>query len=513
MKAPAQASPSRSTIAALALATFGCAPAAGLRPSLTLPLDWSCPESVPREAYRDPRVLPECTAPPELLELLELLRPEFQDDLDPPPGWAALRRYASTLTSTQFQAMLERFVNPDGSLTPHVLVDPVRSALVPEPVLAPEVSIPFLAPAPATSVGATPPMKAQPLLEPLAPDVPFRRERWMTLRAGRGPRRPFGPLRVAIDPGHLGGEFARLERRLYLWGPAESGARLSLREGDLTLRTALELATKLEADGVEVRLTRTESTPRFREPPEQRLQRADRFERGLAADPAIRALLAARPARELRRLRTAAVLHHLRTQLTTFDLRERVRALADFAPDALVVLHYNAGAWETGARADTALIAMVRGMVQAHRVRSSAARHRAVRDAFELDEFNASVHLAAACMRGMSETLELPVADVNRYADHQPVGRSDGSMLGVDAWNGLVFRVAEWPAVLLEGPFMNERDETPRLARALEAPLHAGGTRTERYAEGVARGLRAWASRWLEREDNAFGPIDAGEYR
>jgi hypothetical protein len=39
----------------------------------------------------------------------------------------------------------------------------------------------------------------------------------------------------------------------------------------------------------------------------------------------------------------------------------------------------------------------------------------------------------------------------------------------------------------------------------MEAPLHQPGTRTERYAEGLAQGILEWAARWLAQERNDFG--------
>jgi hypothetical protein len=39
----------------------------------------------------------------------------------------------------------------------------------------------------------------------------------------------------------------------------------------------------------------------------------------------------------------------------------------------------------------------------------------------------------------------------------------------------------------------------------MRAPLYQKGTRTERYAEGVAQGILEWASQWLAQEKNDFG--------
>lgn len=60
------------------------------------------------------------------------------------------------------------------------------------------------------------------------------------------------PQRIAIDPGHYGGKLAGVEKRLF------SYKSKSIREGDLTLFTALKLKKLLEEKGYEVFITRRE---------------------------------------------------------------------------------------------------------------------------------------------------------------------------------------------------------------------------------------------------------------
>ncbi len=79
--------------------------------------------------------------------------------------------------------------------------------------------------------------------------------------------------------------------------------------------------------------------------------------------------------------------------------------------------------------------------------------------------------------------------------------------MGVDAWDGAVLRYLDVPAVLLEGPYQNERDEMARLAAALAAPLGAPGTRTERYADALASCVEQFTQRWLGSDRNPFGPF------
>lgn len=64
------------------------------------------------------------------------------------------------------------------------------------------------------------------------------------------------PLRVVLDPGHIGGEFAKLEQRWF-----QIGEDLPVAEGDLVLEVAHRLRKRLEELGCEVVLVRTDAEP------------------------------------------------------------------------------------------------------------------------------------------------------------------------------------------------------------------------------------------------------------
>ncbi|MBK1880422.1 N-acetylmuramoyl-L-alanine amidase family protein [Pelagicoccus mobilis] len=69
-------------------------------------------------------------------------------------------------------------------------------------------------------------------------------------------RSSFEGMRIAIDPGHLGGKWGRMEHRSFAIG---EGA--IVQEGDLVLATALRLERELEALGAEVFLLRESAGP------------------------------------------------------------------------------------------------------------------------------------------------------------------------------------------------------------------------------------------------------------
>src|SRR6184192_4365211 len=70
------------------------------------------------------------------------------------------------------------------------------------------------------------------------------------------PDKPLGGLRIALDPGHLGGKWAKMEERWF-----QVGDSAPVKEGDLTLRVARLLAPRLRALGATVSFARSHAGP------------------------------------------------------------------------------------------------------------------------------------------------------------------------------------------------------------------------------------------------------------
>jgi N-acetylmuramoyl-L-alanine amidase len=70
------------------------------------------------------------------------------------------------------------------------------------------------------------------------------------------PNKPLANLRIALDPGHLGGKWAKMEERWFQVGDTKP-----VTEGDLTLRVARLLAPRLRKLGAKVLFVRNTSQP------------------------------------------------------------------------------------------------------------------------------------------------------------------------------------------------------------------------------------------------------------
>src|SRR5207302_8821222 len=70
------------------------------------------------------------------------------------------------------------------------------------------------------------------------------------------PEKPISGLRVALDPGHLGGKGAKMEERWFQVGDTKP-----VTEGDLTLRVSQMLASRLRKLGATVLYVRNSADP------------------------------------------------------------------------------------------------------------------------------------------------------------------------------------------------------------------------------------------------------------
>jgi len=155
----------------------------------------------------------------------------FLSPLAPKPEWSNLQPYAGTITAGEFQDLLERVYVPDGSWRKWISLTPSQAVISPSP-------------------------GAAPIVLPLAPpgSIPKAPPRYWKGREERSPLpgKPLAGMRIALDPGHLGGAYAQMEARWFRIGNSRP-----VEEGEMTLIVAKLLKVRLQSLGAEVWLTRT----------------------------------------------------------------------------------------------------------------------------------------------------------------------------------------------------------------------------------------------------------------
>ena len=151
--------------------------------------------------------------------------------LAPQPDWDSIGRYSGTITAAGFERLLQQVYVPDGSWRGWISLTPGEAVITPRAGAAPIIL-------PLASPGNTPKIPPR-----------FWKERGQRFPQ---PGKPLAGLRIAIDPGHLGGQYAKMEARWF-----QIGHSRPVEEGEMTLIVAKLLKQRLEAMGAEVWLTRT----------------------------------------------------------------------------------------------------------------------------------------------------------------------------------------------------------------------------------------------------------------
>lgn len=186
---------------------------------------------------------------------------------------------------------------------------------------------------------------ALPFRPPEAPMAPPQGERYWRTREeilqthARTPGKPLTGLRLVLDPGHLGGRWARMEERWFRMGPDLA----PVTEGDMTLQVAKLLKPRLEALGAVVKLTRTSSRPVTKRRPRH-------FQAQAEAD--LRRMGVTEPRRHYRpsdppEARWKTIQWHAEKYFyRVSEIRERARLVnTRLQPDLALCLHFNAEAW------------------------------------------------------------------------------------------------------------------------------------------------------------------------
>ncbi len=317
------------------------------------------------------------------------------------------------------------------------------------------------------------------------PYNPYWRPRSELPPAPDDPAKPLAGVKIALDPGHLGAGWAKLEERWFTIGDAPP-----VMEGELTLRVANLLADRLRALGATVFLTRDSGEPATDQRP------AD-F-RDIA-----RATLAARgvknPPEDYRDSFDPDRLNSLRWEsehlFVRADIMARARRVnAEFKPDLALCLHFNAEAW--GDPTAPTLVdknhfhVLINGCYSADELAEDDTRFQMLiklLNGSHTEELAAAEAIAGTVARATG----LPP-----YEYTKPNALRVGPSPYVYARNLLANRLYECPTVYLEPYVMNSPEVFARVqAGDYEGEREVAGVRRpsifREYADGVTAGVVA----------------------
>ena len=299
--------------------------------------------------------------------------------------------------------------------------------------------------------------------------------------------KPLAGFHIALDPGHLGGAWAKMEERWFKIGDAPP-----VQEGDMTLRVAQLLAPRLESLGAKVSLVRAEAEPitpyrpsDFTETARQFLQRA-----GIAqprenfdgpSDPEKEQTIGWQ--RELLFYRNSEIRR--RASLVNYRME----------PDLVLCLHFNAEPWgdpnHPTLSQNNHLHLLINGSYLPPEVELDDERFEMLQKLLSR-AFPEELELAESLAGTMAKATGLPPYHY-KTENVTPIGKSGY----VYARNLMATRLYRCPTVYLEPYVMNSRAVFVRVkAGEYEGTrMVAGKTRPSiyrEYVEGVVEGVLAY---------------------
>jgi N-acetylmuramoyl-L-alanine amidase len=296
---------------------------------------------------------------------------------------------------------------------------------------------------------------------------------------------PLSGVTIALDPGHLGAEWAKMEERWFQMG----ADTVPVAEGDMTLLTARLLAAKLKARGADVVFVRNDTEPLTKLRPED-LRDAAREQLKRQGIGLIREDYngAADPLRMNSVKWTSELLFY-----RIAEIQERARLVNEkLQPDMVLCLHYNAEAWGDPAKPTLVnkdhMHVMVNGCYSAQELMLDDVRYAMLMKLLTRcypEELTVAEHVAD----DLAEATGLPP-----YEYTQGNAKRVGDDPYVWARNLLANRVYQCPVIYIEPYVMNSPEVWARVQAGNYEGLRmvAGKMRQSiyrEYASAVAQGV------------------------
>jgi N-acetylmuramoyl-L-alanine amidase len=147
--------------------------------------------------------------------------------LAPAPDWSSLHGYQHAITRAEFTQLINGVYSIDGAFWSYADIDDAHLVLF-------------------SDAGKHQPIFTLQFAASAAAELP-RPYSYHTSSISQDPKQPLKGLKIALDPGHIGGDWSKLEARYFKLGddpPVE--------EAKLNLITCQRLAERLQADGADI---------------------------------------------------------------------------------------------------------------------------------------------------------------------------------------------------------------------------------------------------------------------
>ena len=382
--------------------------------------------------------------------------------LSQPPDWSRLDRYQETITGSEFADLLNTVYAPNYAASQWIKLEPADAVI---------------------QENATEKFILRFAANPGATALPPRY--WKAAeRFGPNPEQPLSGVSIAIDPGHLGGDWAKMEERWF-----QIGNSVPVKEGDLTLRVAQLLAPRLEGLGAKVTLVRSAPGPVTGIRPDQLTAQAAESLR----DRGVTNMLPSYngPADPNREDSVPWEAERLFYRVDEIHARARI-VNEQIKPDLAICLHFNAEPWGDPVHPNLVRVNHLHLLVNGA-YSSAELGYDDERFAMLMKLLNRSYHQELACSEAVAAAMAR-VTGLPPYRYSTPNAKSVGTSGYVWARNLLANRLYQCPVIYIEAYVMNSEDFFARVqAGEYDGLRNFGGVMRQNifqeYVEGVVEGL------------------------
>ena len=306
--------------------------------------------------------------------------------------------------------------------------------------------------------------------------------------------KPLSGLRIALDPGHLGGKWAKMEERWFQVGNTQP-----VQEGDLTLKVARILAPRLRELGAKVLFVRNSNEPVTAKRPDDFRELATKIliKNGVP-QPRAEVLDPNDPEKEQTIRWQSEILFYRYSEI------RRRAALVNFKlhPDLVLCLHFNAEGWGDPNNPTLTdinhLHLLVNGSYLQQELKFDDERFEMIRRLLSR-AYDEELPLADAVASAMARETQLPPYQYPTTKSTTKVGTSGY----VFVRNLLATRLYRCPVVYCEPFVMNSKDAFARIqAGDYEGTRNINGLERKsifrEYADSVTDGLIEYYSKARE---------------
>jgi N-acetylmuramoyl-L-alanine amidase len=371
---------------------------------------------------------------------------EHLSPLAPKPDWSSLDAYQKTITRAEFARLINQVYTPDGGFWDFADIDDDKVVVYSDAAKTEPVFTLHFAPNDAAC----------------AP-LPYA---YKTQAVSSDPARPLKGIKIALDPGHIGGEWAQLEARYFKLGddpPVE--------EATLTMITCQRLAERLEADGADIVWAKHGYDPTTNLRPED-LHREAIAALALSGSHASGYTPSYRFGIEMPRLsKNRSDQEVIKTRVDNeasllFYRVAEIRARGDLVnkqhPDLTICVHYNADDW--GDPDHPSLVAQSRLVIFTNGAYER--KSELTYDDYKFDLLRKLLDRTAEPEERGCAFVGQEMLDTFKYPPEQYVGYFAHRVTDVPsvyARDLLANRIYHGPVIYCEGPYMNARDAYYRI--------------------------------------------------